>query len=113
MLQDDIQTVRCEHGVVCRPSEQGVCDGESPPASCSHRTHLGLATIPGLEHDSLIDDPRVVVQPTRQAHVELNVVQPLHVAQQVEQSGQLCQSFFGCWLLRKRVCQQLLQDLQW
>ncbi len=80
-------------------SREGVRDGESPPASCSYRAHLGLATIPGLEHDSLIDDPGVVVQPTRQAHVELNVVQALHVAQQVEQSGQLCQGFFGCCLL--------------
>ena len=79
-----------------------MCDGL--PAACSHGADLGLATIPGLEHDSFIDNSCVVVQPTRQAHVELDVVQPLHVAEQVEESAELCEGLLGCGHLSKGVC---------
>ena len=74
------------------------------PATSSHRANLRLSTIPGLEHDSFVDDSRVVVQPSCQAHVELNMVQALHVAQQVEEGGELCESLLGCRHLGKGIC---------
>ena len=55
------------------------------PATSSDRANLWLPTIPGLNHDCLVDDACVVVQPTCQAHVELNVMQALHVSQQIKE----------------------------
>ena len=73
------------------------------PAACRYRADVWLAAIPGLEHDSFIDDASVVIQPPGQAHAELNVVQALHVAQQVEEGRQLCERLLCCRLLGKRV----------
>ena len=74
------------------------------PAACGHRANLRLSAIPGLEHDSFVDDSCVVVQPSRQAHVELDVMQALHVAQQVEEGGELCEGLLGCRHLGKGIC---------
>ena len=75
-----------------------------PPAASRHRANLWLSTVPGLEHDSFVDDPCVIVQPSRQAHVELDVVQALHVPKQVEEGTELCESLLGCWHLGKGIC---------